>query len=1062
MIKWVRVALTLALGFGLIIAARLYAETTSASPVLTPKVVTIPGPLKPSVLPVIDQSVILGRSRYYTLGDGEGDADRPWYEPVEAGAFRIRGGERGLVRPIVNGRSMLVNGEKPVMRLKTFSNRGIPCWPNGTNSPGSPQFGTLKLGVIGSNGNKVWFENVSNIETTFWPGYTDYVVPGPDGGWTAHVRAAPILGTDSMVCRVSFEGRPQRLTWSYGGIAFQSALTNQVEVDGKVARFTEPQQFAGCLVLAGWDGVGSGRTVPDKQFGSLAEFTASEPQAIYHICAHWGATQLNTAPYDNELKALAKNKASQWWPERLKTLVDEWLATCRDPLTDPEAKFMATLQAPEAALADTVEKWDRRRAEFVVKTPDTNFNALMNWARCVSEYHHVGPVYILGQAYATPMHISTGWCGKEWGGDHAANEMDLRYYAILQSEDSPAKQYSTERSGIQTPKGGWIGWGNWGFRSYMEENNTAFWVDQVWQNYRWTGNRVFLKDMWPHVRRAVEWELAYEDPDGDGLFRSYYEYWDCDSGGKGPKGAAPTAIGYGMLVSAANIAHELGESAAEAEYRALAQKSKDAANRELWDAQLGLLTTIGADGIRRSHPQHWDEYFGVQFGLLDAEQGRRAMSWVESHYGFTGDRPDVRLLMSSDWWPHRWSNQWVPVGDTLLAAQAGMKCGDADLWWPYVQTVVRSAYRNNFPGIGFGLSNTGAAGGDMEDVDADDPHTQMTVRGLFGIEPDVQDGKLFICPAFPLAWTEASIKTPDVSYEYRREGDVATFHIRTPRPLIKHVRANLTGPEIVTPAEAESVVKIKVGSPLPELTGSHPPTILAEREPVKKTVPLTEEQRRRLVMVDLSNAFNSTQEEMTGQTKFVFDYDDDTDFKTIAQWWRTPKIALSPIPRKLVSPDGVTYLTAGREAAGEPRKSLLALASWKPYPLPAGAVISIGQKTERLYLLLQCYVHPCCCYIPNGEVVLTYADGERKMIQLIPPFNLDCYYQHFSRKGVEVTLGKLVYENWSAVRPKIPDAHADSLMIPCDPSRVLKSVELRATCSEAVIGLAGLSLLPEK
>jgi hypothetical protein len=263
----------------------------------------------------------------------------------------------------------------------------------------------------------------------------------------------------------------------------------------------------------------------------------------------------------------------------------------------------------------------------------------------------------------------------------------------------------------------------------------------------------------------------------------------------------------------------------------------------------------------------------------------------------------------------------------------------------------------------------------------------------------------------------------------------------------------------VTPAETESVVKLKIGPRLPQLPATHPPTILAEREPVKAPAPLTADQRRRLAPVDLSRAFNSTQEEMTGQTKFVFDHDDETDLKTLAEWWATPTIALSPMAQRLETADGVTYLTAGRKAEDKPHKSLLALASWKPYSLPAGAVIALGRKTERLYLLLQSYVHPSRCYIPNGEVVLIYAGGERKTVQLIPPFNLDCYYQHFSREGIEVKFGKLVYGKWSAVRPPIPDAHADSLMIPCDPGRVLKAVELRATCSEAVIGLAGLTVL---
>jgi hypothetical protein len=39
------------------------------------------------------------------------------------------------------------------------------------------------------------------------------------------------------------------------------------------------------------------------------------------------------------------------------------------------------------------------------------------------------------------------------------------------------------------------------------------------------------------------------------------------------------------------------------------------------------------------------------------------------------------------------------------------------------------------------------------------------------------------------------------------------------------------------------------------------------------------------------------------------------------------------------------------------------------------------------------------------------------------------------------------------------DVHADALEIGCDPNKVLRKVELRATCSEGVIGLAGMTAL---
>ena len=112
---------------------------------------------------------------------------------------------------------------------------------------------------------------------------------------------------------------------------------------------------------------------------------------------------------------------------------------------------------------------------------------------------------------------------------------------------------------------------------------------------------------------------------------------------------------------------------------------------------------------------------------------------------------------------------------------------------------------------------------------------------------------------------------------------------------------------------------------------------------------------------------------------------------------------------------------------------------------------------------VQTYVHPMKNYLPNGEVVLRYSDGGHAVTSLIPPFNLDCYFQHFSLEGVPVPFGQ--HGPGGFLIPKttgFTSANANALAIDCDPSRVLVSVELRATCSEAVIGLAGMTALAPK
>lgn len=459
----------------------------------------------------------------------------------------------------------------------------------------------------------------------------------------------------------------------------------------------------------------------------------------------------------------------------------------------------------------------------------------------------------------------------------------------------------------------------------------------------------------------------------------------------------------------------------------------------------------------------------VNLGLLDPSRGRRAMRWVESQYGFGGTRPDVRLTMTSDLWPIRWSNQYVSVGDMFLDALAGMKSGDVDQWWPYVTTAIQSSFRAVVPGIHYGITTAGMGTGDLEDVDTDDTPTHMVARGLFGIEPALHEARIDICPAFPAGWKQASIKTPDISYDYQREDDELTFHIHTPTPLIKHVRANLTGAEVITPAETDSVVKVKVGPALPELPKpTHLPSILADQPPAAGPI-LNEAQKQRLVLIDLSSTYNITQEQLMA-TPFLFD-DRQTPMPA-KDWWVNPSLKLPPnSPREISTGEGIRFLTAGRpegiDASTAP-KSLLALSSWKPYPWPAGARIPVARKCERLWLLLQNYVHPSKCYVPNGEVVLRYADGTTTTTSLIPPYNMDCFYQRFSREGETVPLGE--FDNWPpkngyspatvGAAEKYTVCHANALGITCDPHRQLESIELRATCAEGILGLAGMTILP--
>ena len=1016
--------------------------------IIVPSISLEKAPLRPLVWPDADKSVLFEHSPHMTAKDA-----RPGktYEPIEEGGFSITGGTRQFIRHINQGKNILVCGEIPRFKVRMHTgngcylkdNRTFPLFarPDASKGNVNPSLGELRLAIRNADGQPLWLDTMPGTVANFYPGYTQYQLRDPAGNWQATVTMAPAMDCNGFVCKIQFT-RDMPLMWQYSNLWYKDdePRANRLDPRGRYAILTDTNLPNGQIVV-GWDGDGDVRAVAGSA-GDCAEAFPTSPKRTYYIMQTGGMSAFDQEQAKQAMARL-ENPHTRAWTKPVKHLQDAWFDWMIARALEPEKQYRLLAGNPEGELQKTLGYWTARRNEFQIRTPDRYLTALINWNRAISEYHHQGPGLLLGtELWAIYSHISVGWYGKEWGGDHQTIEESLRLYAAFQRDD------------------GFIRWISEALVPFDAEDNSNYWVDQVWQHYRWTGDKVFLADMWPHVQRAMTY-IRSGDPDGDGLYRSFYEYWNADSNGKGPKAAAPTATAWMAFRAAANIAAAMQDEKRVAEYEATAKKIHDAAMSQLWNEKEGRLGSIGSDGIWRGHGAIWEQYLAINAGMLKPAQSRSAMRWLASHLGFEPN-PGIRLLMCSDFWPLRWSVQWVAAGDTCLAIQAGMRHGDADIWWPFLRTLAKAPFQDGGggPGIRLAVNNYGCTGGDREDVDADDPHTQVTVRGLFGIEPEIQQGKVDILPGFPSDWKSASIKTPDLNYEYRRDGDFATFKVTSSRPLIKRIRANVGGEEITTPAETVSIARLRLSptKAIPAASDSNNVRTL-DNIPLKPYTPLTADERKRQVQVDLRRAYNQTLEELTTKTSFTFDYADKP--APLCNWWGNPRLKMSPSPAKVSTDLGVEFLTQGLAEGQDEKPGILALSSWPPYPLPAGATIPVGMHCERAWLLMQNYVHPMRCYVPNGEIVLDYADGTRTIISLVPPYNLDCYFQQFALEGMDVPLGTITkpISGFLMTVGNRTRARAQLLQVPCNPAKALKTIKIRATCSEGVIGVTGLTLL---
>lgn len=81
--------------------------------------------------------------------------------------------------------------------------------------------------------------------------------------------------------------------------------------------------------------------------------------------------------------------------------------------------------------------------------------------------------------------------------------------------------------------------------------------------------------------------------------------------------------------------------------------------------------------------------------------------------------------------------------------------------------------------------------------------SRVLVQGLFGIAPDLLNGKVNITPGFPAAWDYASMHSTDIDIDFRRKGFTETYIIK-PR-FNKSADVVLTIPALLDSYDAVTV-----------------------------------------------------------------------------------------------------------------------------------------------------------------------------------------------------------------------------------------------------------------
>ena len=216
------------------------------------------------------------------------------------------------------------------------------------------------------------------------------------------------------------------------------------------------------------------------------------------------------------------------------------------------------------------------------------------------------------QSWHMYSHISTGWYGKEWGGDHAGDgglPAALRARCRRRTASSagsrrrwsPSTPKTTRRTGS--------------IRSGGTTPGPA------------TGSS--SRDLWPAVRKAVAWQRSTTIPTATACSATGTSTGTATPTAKARRRPRPARWSWAMLDRAARMAGVVGDAEGrDGIPRRWPKRRGRRSSASCGAKRKGGWARIGADGIWRGHPQTWEEYLAINAGLLSPEQGRRAMRWL--------------------------------------------------------------------------------------------------------------------------------------------------------------------------------------------------------------------------------------------------------------------------------------------------------------------------------------------------------------------------------------------------------------------------------------------------
>lgn len=627
--------------------------------------------------------------------------------------------------------------------------------------------------------------------------------------------------------------------------------------------------------------------------------------------------------------------------------------------------------------------------------------------------------------------------------------------------------------------------------------NLAF-IDALLWHFQYDADTAYMRTMWPVLTRHLTWEKRNFDPDDDGLYDAYCCIWASDalyySGGAVTHSSAYNYRGNRL---AARIASLIGEDPTP--YEREAAKTLEAMNRRLWLADRGHWAECqDLMGLRRTHDHAalWSIYTPIDCGAASAGQALRATQYIDRciphiPIAIDGMADTLHTLSTTDWQPYEWSINNVAGAETAHTALAYFEAGRPEEGYRLLKAdIMDFCYMGSSPGNMGQVSQYDRARGELYRDFTD--HTAMAARallqGLFGIMPAALYGRCVIRPGLPEAWTEASVKTPYLSYRYHREGDDDIYEIEQHfvRPLQIVLRQNTDAGYVETVGTSDERQTIRVRhvklqpmpAPLPALVQDDDSTDWGtdweyEKKETATLRPMDIDRARNARVGDIfSNEYRSPRPPYTTLQ---------IPLHGIGDWCHPHATAhIDATALHQAAENGILSTSMGIPFdIGTPEKDIVFVSLWDNYP--DSIHIALNGSASHLYLLMAGSTNPMQSHIDNGMVTVHYDDGSADTLPLRNPHNWCPIEQDYYDDGLAFRAAwprpyRIDFATGEMKRSLQPsgDSYGDRrfskgagvvLEMPTDPHKGLQSMTVRALSNDVVIGVMGVTMespaLPE-